>query len=190
MKQLIIALAVSFLFAFGGDISAQDGPPPPPSPLIWEAPDSSEVKRYINSAHKFSADFIGDPKISEGAGVLSHYLVKRPGSQMYVRVIEFTKEDLQKVALPEIIAQIKAAYGTTLSYRIIDLISEKADSIEFSALDKFHFRRVSARVVNGKLYELVIDVTNWHILKDQYPEKVKRFNDDADQFFNSFALLK
>jgi hypothetical protein len=162
----------------------------PPPPLIWKSPDSSEVKRYVNSRHKFSVDFIGDPKVDEGVGVMSYYAVKRPGSQMYVRVIEFTKEDLQKVTVSEIITQIKSAYGTTLKYSIVDLVNEKSDSIEFSASNKFYFRRVNARVVNGKLYELYIDVTNWHILQDQYPEKVKAFNEEVDRFFKSFALRK
>ena len=107
MKQLKIAIAFLILLVSGGHVFSQDGPPPPPPPLIWKAPASSEVKRYINSAHKFSVDFIGDPSVSEGIGVMSHYTVKRPGSLMYVRVIEFAKEDLQKVTVPEIIQQVK-----------------------------------------------------------------------------------
>ncbi|HQZ97748.1 MAG TPA: hypothetical protein PLP21_15610 [Pyrinomonadaceae bacterium] len=190
MKQLKIAIAFLILLVSGGHVFSQDGPPPPPPPLIWKAPASSEVKRYINSAHKFSVDFIGDPSVSEGIGVMSHYTVKRPGSLMYVRVIEFAKEDLQKVTVPEIIQQVKSAYGTTLKYSIVDLLSEKSDAIEFSASDTFHIRRVNARVVNGKLYELYIDVTNWHILKDHYPEKVKAFNEEANRFFKSFELQK
>lgn len=187
MKRIKIAFAFLGLLVFSGHGFSQQGPPPPP--LIWKAPASSEVKRYTNSAHKFSVEFIGDPTVNEGM-VMSHYTVKRSGSMMYVRVIEFTQEDLQKVTVPEVIQQVKSAYGTTQKYSIVDLVSEKSDAIEFAASDKFHFRRVNARVVNGKLYELYIDVTNWHILEDHYLEKVKAFNEEANRFFKSFELIK
>lgn len=190
MKASYLAVVHVFFCLFGVNLFAQDGPPPPPPPLIWKAPAPSELKRYVNPSKGFSVDFVGDPKVNEGVGVMSHYTVKRSGSQMYVRVIEFTREDLQKVTVPEILAQVKAAYGTTRDYQLVGPTTEKPDSIDFAATNKYYFRRVNARVVDGRLYELYIDVVNWHILQDHYAEKVKDFNVEADRFFKSFVLTK
>jgi len=109
---------------------------------------------------------------------------------MWVRGISFTKQDLEKLSNEEIIQQVKVAHGSYRGFKIVDVVNERSDAVEYSATDKVALRRVNARIANGKLYELYIDVTNWHILQANYPEKVRGFSEEAERFFKSFALLK
>ena len=189
MNKFGAALIISSCFI--GNLNAQAEPPPPPPPLIWQAPLESEIKRYSNSKHGFSVEFPGAPEVTDRSfDIMNYYTVRRGGSTMWVRVISFTKEDLEKVSNEEIIRQVKAAHSSYGKFKIVDVVNERSDAIEYSATDKLTFRRVNARIVNGKLFELYIDVTNWHILQDNYPEKAKAFNQEADRFFRSFLLLK
>jgi hypothetical protein len=184
-----LGLVLTILLSMAGPgLFAQDGPPPP---LIWRAPEPSEIKRFVSTTHKFSIDFIGEPKASGAAGPgMSYYVVQRPGSLMTVRVIEFTKEELEKHSTADILSQIESVYGTTKNYEIVGQTTQNAELIDFASTDKQHFRRVKARFVNGTLYELYIDVTNWHILQPHYPDKTKAFMEEADRFFKSFAIIK
>ena len=141
-------------------------------------------------------DFPGEPTVSEVQkngqfNLLNFYSVRRQGSLTSIRVIDFTADDLKKIASKEfdVIGQVKTAYSQG-SYKIEKIYRETADSVEFSSTDGLYLRRVSARLLNGKLFELYIDVTNWHVLSKHHPDLVEKFNSEAERFFNSFKLEK
>lgn len=186
MRILLFAFPLIAIIGLSTELQAQNSPPPP---LIWTPPDSSEVTKYVSSTHGFSIDFIGTPAVAENRGVLSFYTVRRKGSLMSVRVVHFTKEDLEKMTNLEIIQEIKAVYGTSHGFEILKLTKEQDQAIEFSSSNKYTFRRVKAEIRGDKLYELYIDVTNWHILQDYYKDRVDAFNREADRFFDSFRFL-
>lgn len=185
-----IGMLLVTLFVVNLIVSYSQTPPPPPPPLIWKAPDSNEIKKYPNNTHRFSVEFAGEIEVSENGGVLSHYVAKRAGSLSYVRVIHFTEEDLKKVSNEAILQEVKDTYSTTDGYKIVGEVKAEPKSIEFSASNKYKFRRIRAMLASGKLYELYIDVTNWHILQDYHKDKVEAFNFEANRFFSSFKLLK
>lgn len=183
-----ISTILLFVFLFSISVAGQNNPPPP---LIWTPPDATQT--YTNFTYGFSVDLPETPEISEGRlgapSTMNFYTVRRPGSLVYVRVINFTEEELKKVSSQELIRQIKSAHSSK-TFKIGTIFKEGVDHVDYSSSDGATFRRVNARIADGKLYELYIDVTNWHILTESYPETVKKFNAEADRFFKSFKLSK
>lgn len=190
-----ISVAVLFAFTFCFMCFAQE-PLPPPPPLIYAPPDVGEIKELVASECGYAISFAGSIEVRKkpndpefGCSGLSH---SRKGSLATFRMIRFSKDDLAKHPPEEVFSMIKEAYRFKSRNESSSEKEIKVDGIdgkEFSFSDNIRYRRVLAFIKDRTLYELYIDVTNWHILNAHHPEIAAAFEREADRFFKSFRFL-
>ncbi len=183
-SAVLIFIATAF-------ISLVPGQSPASSPEFWSPPYSSDIKTYTSSSiNNFKIDFVGTPVVEEGRGVISNYVARLPRSLMSVRVIQFSKSELERVTSSEMLGQVKVAYGTSQGYKILETFRDEAATIDFLSSNETTLRRVRAHLVGDKLFELYVELPQFQRLKDVHPERLAAFSREADRFFNSFEIVK
>jgi hypothetical protein len=192
-----------FIISFCSLAVLAQAPPPPPAPLIYKAPEKSELKEFLSDDSKFQVTFPGEPKITKQEfenGFIITYRVYRQGSNSIVSVIEYKNnvEDKRE----EIIEHYKntifnipnKVYSSTFPPPKIteekDFQLEGIKGKEFAFESNMQFTKVRLLFVGKKVYEIKSDVTNWHILTKHVKDKVADFEQETKRFFDSFKFLK
>ena len=165
--------------------------PPPPAPLIYKAPNTSDLKDFVSEDKTFQATFPGTPKITKQEvenGFVTSYRVYRYGSNSIVNVLDYNS-DLENYK-EKIFENIKNSFikspKTTIQAERDFQFKEKTGK-EFDVLQDFNYQRVRLLVVGTRVYELISDATNWHIIGEVTK---KQFFAETERFFNSFEHLK
>lgn len=188
MRKLIIIATV--LFLSNVFITAQN-PPPPPAPLIYSAPDQSEIKKYTAFESNFEIDFAGKVETEKPETVPSAikiYMAANNGSREGV-LVGTTKTPLKESEFKDFYETLKKNY---LEGKDTQLIYEKAfenkgiSGSEFSYTSENTYKKVRVFVVGFKTYVLIADVTNWQILQARHKDKVAEFEAESGRFFDSF----
>nr|HQU84902.1 hypothetical protein [Pyrinomonadaceae bacterium] len=180
---------------FSAQIFSQ-APPPPPPPLIFSAPTAANIKEFRAESFGFKSDFPGIPqnveeKLKVGKGNV--FKSRFTGADYLVRVIEFDFNVEKSVDSSQIFEIFKTKYLDDPSNEIV---SEKTvtfngkNAKEFEVKDTFYFNKVKVIINEDRIYEIFINVTNWHILSKYNPEKVKEFQNEADRFHSSFQFIE
>lgn len=164
---------------------------PPPAPLIYKAPEKSELKEFVSEDKTFQITFPGVPKITRQKvenGTLATYLVYRQGSNSIVNVADFDI-DIEN-GREEIYASIKNDFLKTPKTTIkaekdIEINGESGK--EFDVLQDYQYQKIRILIIGTRLYEIKSDVTNWHIIGDSTK---KQFFSETERFFNSFSHIK
>ncbi|MCD9187409.1 MAG: hypothetical protein LUM44_13320 [Pyrinomonadaceae bacterium] len=189
---LIIALKIFVISIY----SQSPPPPPPPKPLIYSAPGKDEIKEFESKDFDFKADFVGVPNLTQGKlieGTENLFKINHKGSEAHIRVIDFDFNIEKSVDKDEIFGLFKSKY---LDEPGNELVSEKDFSLngkpgkEFEIKDDLELKKIRVLIRNDRIYEQYIDVTNWHILSEYNPDKVKAFRDEAARFFASFEIVE
>lgn len=194
MKSRILFLIFT-ICVFTASLFSQGPPPPPPPPLIFSAPPASEIKEFKAENFGFKADFAGTPQNTQGKLITGNenvFKTKYKGAETLVRVIEFDFDIEKSVDSNDIFELFKEKY---LDEPGNELVSEKAITVsgknakEFEIKDTFYFNKIKVVINEDRIYEIFINVTNWHILSRYNPEKVREFQTEAERFHNSFQLI-
>lgn len=196
MKNYLFIIIALKIFVTSIYSQGPPPPPPPPPPLIYSAPGKDEIKGFKSEDFGFKADFVGTPVLTQGTlieGKENLFKIRHKGSNAHIRVIGFDFNVEKSVDKTEIYELFKSKY---LNEPGNELVSEKDFSLngkngkEFEIKDRFEFRKIRVLIKDERIYEQYIDVTNWHILSNGIPAKVKEFNDEAVRFFASFEIFE
>jgi hypothetical protein len=203
LKYLYLLTQVLFWGLFVQGVSAQD-PLPPPAPLIYESPKPSDIKEFSDPDKGFKISFPGTP--SKVVELLEHvssvtYKVRSKGSNASVCMVTFSGDVEQNAAalidtyrrdLASLTQQGPANLRNGTSNILIDteIKLDGHPGREFGYESDFHYTRIAIFVVKNRMYEIKVDVTNWHLLKAHHPDRVRAFNNEADRFIKSFSLVK
>lgn len=191
MKRLMFETSLVLLSIASAFISHTPAQSPLTPQEFWSAPDSSEIKTYTSSSiHNFRVDFVGTPAVDEGRGAISNYVARLPRSLMSVRVIQFSKSELEKLSSSEILAQVRVAYGTSVGHKILETFKDEKSAIDFLSSNGTTLRRLHALVIGDRLYEMYIELPQFRSLKDVHPDRLAAFSREADRFFNSFEITE
>lgn len=200
MKQLVWVCTIITVLVFG--LQAQ-APPPPPPPLIYSAPVPSQLKEFVDTEYKFKVSFPGTPTKNRNLGgevgeVSSRVFGK--GSNSSVAVLVFPRDmsshktdlyDSYKKDIAELsIGGTRASSRKSIVTFDRKITKDGIEGREFGYESDMHFTRVAVFVKGNLFFEVKIDVTNWHILTQHYPEVVKEFNREADRFIASFVFAE
>lgn len=167
--------------------------PPPPAPLIYNAPNKSELKEFVSEDKTFQITFPGVPKVfkqeNSGAKIIS-YLVCRKGSNSAVNVYEYEfelddSEKIFQIVKDNLLKISKTKIETEKDIKVGDFTGK-----EFEVSREYLFQKIRIVISGRRLYEVKSDVTNWHILSKYNQEKAADFRSEAEQFFVSFKILK
>ncbi len=191
MKVLILTI---LLAVFSIDVFSQNEGPPPP--LIYSAPDKSQIAEFRADRLGFKIDFPGKPaetsKLSNEENVFIFKLYIN-GSNKIVKVTELGFDKLQNINAAEIFEQKKLEYlraeNNTLEYEK-DISFKNFKGKEFAVKRGYEFQKSRVYIAGNKIYEITIDVTNWHILQNHYKPKVAEFEAEAAGFFDSFEIIR
>ncbi len=166
---------------------------PPPRALIYNAPDTKELKEFTSTENNFKAIFPGIPKVNkqdwEKVSVTS-FRIYRQGSNTILNVYEF-KNDLEQIK-EKGYELLKTSLLKTPDAKFEaerDVQTNGIGAKEFDFLVGLQFQRIRVLIVGNRVYELKNDVTNWHILSKYNKEKVADFERETTRFFESFKLL-
>ncbi|MBS1796427.1 MAG: hypothetical protein JSS81_21435 [Acidobacteria bacterium] len=196
----LIILTVILVCGSFWHVTAQKTPPPP---TIYSAPNPSEIKEFISDQDGFKVSFPGIPKAQESTKNetrIRSYSVNREGSNSMVSVMEFKPG--AEFDTDQFIASYKEGIlnlSTTLygqnfpNAKIVlekDFQSGKNKGKEFHYEWLMMFYKVRLLFVDKKVYEVLVNVSNWHILKDMRKEKVEEFERESERFLNSFQVLE
>lgn len=191
MKYLLCGI---FILNIGVSIALAQSPPSPPSspppPLIYKAPQKSELRTFYAGDKTFQITFPGMPLVSKKEaqnGLVTNYRVYRQGSNSIVNTNDF-RVDLEqnKGKLFEI---IKAHLLKVPKSRIEaekDILIDGTSGKEFDVLFDYQYQKIRILIVGKRVYEIKSDITNWHIIGDNTK---KEFFAETDRFFNSFKFL-
>lgn len=180
------------MFIVGGTtVFAQS---PPPAPLIYKAPEKSDLKEFTAEDKTFQITFPGVPKITEQEipnGKVTNYRVYRQGSNSIVNTIDYEFElkdagKIYEVVKTNLLKLPKLTVEAERDIKIDGVIVGK----EFDVLQDYHFQKVRILIVGKRIYEIKSDVTNWHILSKYNKDKVTDFENETERFFASFKSLK
>lgn len=184
---LIFALSILNLTA----LAQKPLPPPPPKPLIYNAPDKTDLKEFIPEDKTFQITFPSAPTITkqeaENSSIIS-YRVYRQGSNSLVNIVEFKnnvegiKETIYDLAKNSYLKLPKSTIETEKDIQI-----DGREAREFDVLQDFNYQKNIILIVGSRVYEISSDVTNWHIIGDATK---KQFFDETERFFSSFKHLK
>ena len=192
MSRILFVALLLFGSALGS--AAQQAPPPPPPPLIYEAPATTDIKSFTAADKSFTADFPGKPEVDEkmmGNGKVYSFRVYRKGSNSVIGITEFM-DDLSS----ESERVFKVVRERMQKRPDTKIVSEKEAKLggytgkEFVIDDGFVHRISRVFIVRQRIYEIYVDVTNWHILTRHNPEIVAAFEKEAVRFFDSFHLTE
>ena len=191
MKLKLLHFTGFVLFFYGINIFAQS---PPPPPLIYSAPEKSELKEFTAEDKAFQITFPGVPKITKQEitnGNITNYSFYRKGSNSIVNTIDYdfeVQDQSDKVFENIKNSLLKIPKATIEAERNIDFdgISGK----EFDVLQDYEYQKIRILIIGKRIYELRKDVTNWHILNQFKKEKVAEFEEEAKRFFASFKIIK
>jgi len=175
--------------------------PPPPKPAIFSAPKPSEIEEFTSGAGNFKISFPGKPQTDIVQKInlfITTYYLYREGSRSMVRVTEATTDlsansvEITKnyeKRLEEAASRVSGASTYPLklvSERDIKMSGLVGKEITYEAGLQFTKLRI---LFAGKIiYELMIDVTNWPLLKSSHKDTIVEFEKESDRFFNSFVL--
>lgn len=198
MKKII---KIAFLTLLAGVLhfpSTGQGPPPPssrpgppPAPLIYKAPQPSDLRKFTPSDNSFSAEFPSEPKLEEkdlGAAITRTYKVYRSGSNSVISVTEY-KEDLP-VSIEEAFRLIRQGILTeprSLMDGESDIDLNGFNGREYRINLDLRYRIVRIFIVDRRIFEIQSDITNWHIILDDVKAAWRK---ETDRFFSSFKILK
>ena len=163
-----------------------------PPPLIYSAPEKSELKEFTAEDNTFQVTFPGIPKIAEQKitdGNITSYSTYRKGSNSIVNTIEydFDVENQSK----KIFENIK---NTLLETPKLTIRAERNINFdgfsgkEFDVLQDYQYQKIRILIIGKRIYELRSDVTNWHILNQYQKEKIIEFEEETKRFFSSFKI--
>ena len=172
-------------------VTAQSPPPPPPPPLIYKAPEKTILQEFVSSNKDFKAIFPGTPQIKEEKlenGSFTMYRIYRQGSNSIVNVsesvtdIEKQKDKVYEMARANFLKEPRTKIESEK-----DVSNSGITGKEFSVTDNFTYRKVRFFITGKKVYEIINDVTNWHVIGEKTK---KEYFDETDRFFDSFKILK
>jgi len=167
---------------------------PPPAPLIYRAPEKSELKEFTSEDTAFQITFPGVPKTSEqeiSNGNVTNYRVYRQGSNSIVNTIDYNFElesNMEKIYETVKANLLKVPKSTVEAEKDIKVDGKVGK--EFNVLQDYQFQKIRILIVGKRIYEIRSDVTNWHILSKYNKEKVVDFENETERFFSSFKLNK
>lgn len=167
-------------------ISGQDDPP---APLIYKAPQSSELIEFTPSDESFKVKFAGKPNIAEqelpNKALVKVYNTYKHGSTSSITTIDFPfvidKEDIYKRIKEDIVKLPKTEIKNEKSFT-----QGGIEGNELDVLQGFQYLKIKMILVENRFYEIKNTVTNWHILSDA---KKKEFFDETSRFFDSFNFI-
>lgn len=167
----------------------------PPPPLIYSAPDKSQIAEFRADKLGFKVNFPGKPVENveylenENIYIFKLYL---NGSNKIVKVTDFSFEKSQNIKSAEIFEQKKLEYlsgeNNSLEYEK-EVSFKNYAGIEFGIKRGYIYQKARVYIVRNKVYEIIIDVTNWHILQSEEKSKVAEFETEAAGFFDSFEII-
>ncbi len=128
---------------------------PPPAPLIYKAPEKSELKEFVSEDKTFQITFPGVPKITRQKvenGTLAIYLIYRQGSNSIVNVADFDI-DIEN-GREEIYASIKNDFLKTPKTTIkaekdIEINGESGK--EFDVLQDYQYQKIRILIIGTRL---------------------------------------
>lgn len=169
-------------------------PPPPPAPLIYKAPNASDLRNFVSEDKTFQITFPGIPKISKQEipnGNVTSYRVYRQGSNSIVNTIDYNFElenNAERIYENVRTTLLKVPKSTIEAER--DVKIGDMSGKEFDVLQDYQFQKIRILIVAKRIYEIKSDVTNFHILSKYNREKITDFKNETERFFASFKLSK
>ncbi len=178
-------LCLVFVILSAGTIVSQT---PPPPPAYFRPPDADKIARYISIEAAFAADFPGVVTVNQekvGQFTIRNYQAKTIASTTRLVVYDFgveAKEVIDRTGfLKDLRSELLRPRGASM---VRD--SKLSDSVhEFVTSSGDGFVRESTRIVfaDRRIYRLSVDVTNWHIYRDDTKLDFER---EVGRFFSSF----
>lgn len=190
MKNLLFFV---FIFNSGGLIALAQAPPPP-APLIYKAPQKTDLNEFVSEDNTFQITFPGVPKITKQEipnGTVTNYRVYRQGSSSVVNAIDYNfelenqKEKIYEIVKNNLLKAPKAAIGAER-----DIIISGTAGKEFDVLQDYQFQTIRVLIIGRRIYEIKSDVTNWHILSKYNKDKAVDFENETRRFLDSFKSIK
>ncbi len=191
MKYLIILLLV--MNAGAVFVYSQKKLKQPPPPLIYKAPDKTELKEFTAEDKSFKITFPGVPKTDKrdmDKAIVTIASVYRQGSNSVISIYEFKNdlEDMKETAFALYKSSLEKSPKTKIEAER-DLRFDGIQAKELDVLEDLKFQKIRLVISGKRLYELKNDVTNWHIISKYNKEKVSEFEVETNRFFGSFKLL-
>ena len=189
MKYLL-----SLIFILNLCVLAVHAQLPPPPPLIYKAPEKTELKEFVSEDKTFQITFPGIPKISKQeieGGNLTSYIVYRQGSNSIVNTADFTveveanKEKIYETMKSNLLKLPKTTIEAERNFKI-----DGKEGKEFDVVQDFYLQKIRILIIGKRIYEIKSDVTNWHILSKYSKEKAAEFENETRRFFDSFKHIK
>jgi hypothetical protein len=183
MKTILAIFLLTM--AFGTAALAQD-----PVIDLYSAPKAEEIKEFVSESGKFKASFAGDPKTKlnpEQPGFAAYYLT-RSGSNSSVTVNQFGADTAkQKDTIYKYVKDslLKLPEATIISETDFQVGSYSGKEIAMTYDKGGYYTRVRVLPAGKKIFEIKIDVVNWHMMKENHK---KEFEAEAQRFFDSFKL--
>ncbi len=166
----------------------------PPAPLRYSKPDTSLLQEFSAPRYGFKITFAGKPSESkeylENENIFT-FSTSQNGSSGIVKVTQLKTGGVGEISESKIFNSKKTDY---LSNKKSSLDYEKDISVgnrngkEYGINQGISYRKIRVFIFKNHVYEISIDVINWHVLQQFYKEKVKDFESESLRFFESFQF--
>ncbi len=175
---------------FFGIARSQDSPPPP-APLVFSTPASSELQRFSSGRDGFEAVFPGNPlkttKLSNGV-FTETFTAKNKAQITIVSIYRLTETGR--------VFQDPKRYFETIKDELLKpptsrLVSEESINVsrfeakDFSVVYQNGFTKTRIVFTKERIFEITQNVTNWSAHGDA---KRKAFDNETQRFYDSFKI--
>ncbi len=189
MEKLLFVFIATFSLLIS--INGQTDPPPP---LIYAPPDIAQLQEYSAPRYGFKIVFAGIPyesqELSEEENIFK-FRTRQNGSTEMVKVTQLVLKGSESVSDSTIFDRKRDEYhadkkSTLESEKDVFVGSRLGKEFRFNQV--LFYRIIRVFIVKNHIYELSVDVTNWHILQQFNQDKIREFENESLRFFESFQF--